>query len=260
MSFIKKLRSYLLSTNDREPSWLPKQIYPDDLFLVSYPKSGNTWLRFILANLLKRSSAEVIDFHSVINHVPEVGKHVAAIEQLERPRVLKSHAPYVPEYPRVVYIVRDARDVYVSYFHYLKSSLPPQMTFADFLRKPDVWPCRWHEHVTSWIDKPNVLVVRYEDTLEAPKSQLLQVLDHWSIRTFSDSRIEQAITASSFDRMKMLEAERGRPYLSDEEREKRSTTFMRQGKSGGWRDIFSKDDEAFLRAEAGVILEQLNYV
>ena len=37
---------------------------------------------------------------------------------LPRPRVLKSHESFQPHYPSVIYIVRDPRDVAVSYYHH----------------------------------------------------------------------------------------------------------------------------------------------
>jgi tetratricopeptide (TPR) repeat protein len=91
--------------------WMPSTLYPDDIFITSYPKSGNTWLRFLLANLLKQQDEE-IDFHTVHNYVPEVGKQEEIIKTLRRPRVMKSHAPYISEYPKVIYLIRDGRDVY----------------------------------------------------------------------------------------------------------------------------------------------------
>ena len=46
------------------------QIRPDDVFIVSYPKSGNTWVRFILANLL--APGERITFRNIDNYVADV--------------------------------------------------------------------------------------------------------------------------------------------------------------------------------------------
>ena len=77
-------------------NWLPSTVYPDDVFIVSYPKSGNTWVRFLIANLLKQQNEE-IDFYTVNRYVPEVGRHEEIIAGLKRPRIMKSHAPYVRE-------------------------------------------------------------------------------------------------------------------------------------------------------------------
>ena len=132
MTIIQAIKNY----NKRLVSVYRKEalkIFFDDIFLVSYPKSGNTWVRFLLANLLKEGD-ELIDFKSAIKYVPEIGIHNDELVNLKRPRIIKSHELYNAKYPKVVYIVRDPRDVYVSYFHYLKKKLPIGLTFSAFLR------------------------------------------------------------------------------------------------------------------------------
>ena len=120
----------------------------DDVFIVSYPKSGNTWVRFLLANVFY-PEAEV-DFHTIHELIPEVGNEEIRRSDLSRPRLFKSHAPYQPAYPRVIYILRDGRDVYTSYFHYRQPDLDEETTFEEFLEE-DQWPCRWAEHVRGWM-------------------------------------------------------------------------------------------------------------
>ena len=93
------------------------QIFPDDVFLVSFPKSGNTWTRFLIANLLHPETS--VGFANIAYLVPDVESTAKRVfDRAARPRVIKSHHVFLPEYPRVIYIVRDPRDVAISGYHF----------------------------------------------------------------------------------------------------------------------------------------------
>ena len=110
--------------------------YDDDVWIVSYPKSGNTWTRFLIANLV--SGGELVDWSNIEQRVPDIyiTKDVK-LRKFARPRYLKSHEAYRPSYRRVVFIVRDPRDVAVSYYHFVRKTnmLPPDATMDDFMKK-----------------------------------------------------------------------------------------------------------------------------
>lgn len=236
-----------------------KAIYSDKVFLVSYPKSGNTWLSFIIANLVKQND-EVIDFHNVIQYVPELGKHDDILVNSTKSRAIKSHRLYHRNFSNVIYVVRDPRDVYVSYFSYLRKTLPSSMSFSEFLRKKDIYPSRWHTHVGSWLDKPNVAsLIRYEDMLVDPFNEVCKILKILQIDLPNEKRITQAIEDSSFEKMRNIEVKRGRPFLNKEAKQK-SSTFVRKGISGDWVNTFSSEDEKFLQEEASPLLERLGYI
>jgi hypothetical protein len=231
----------------------------NDIFLVSYPKSGNTWISFIIANLLKQKEDEIIDFHSVIQYVPELGKHDDILNSMSSRRVIKSHKLYSKNFHNVIYIVRDPRDVYVSYFHYLRKSLPADMDFSTFLRKRDIYPSRWNNHVESWLDRPNlVLLIKYEDMLVDPFKETCKIAQILGIDLSEKDRINKAIESSSFEKMQKIEKSKGRPFLT-QEAETKSSTFMRKGISGDWSNTLSSDDETFLLSEVGSLLARLGY-
>ncbi|MEQ9303781.1 MAG: sulfotransferase domain-containing protein [Marinoscillum sp.] len=234
----------------------PVPIREDDQFLVSYPKSGNTWARFILANILKTEEDEV-DFNNAVKFVPEYGVHDEVIRELKGSRILKSHEPYRAEFKHVAYLVRDPRDVYVSYFHYLQKKLPEGTTFSQFLRKSDIHPCRWHEHVASWLDKPGVHVFRYEEMIENTYPEVSRLVKTLSMSA-NEKKIREAISASSVDQMKRIEKEKGRPFKNEKDRENAST-FVRKGTKGDWKNHFSEEDLLYLREEAGVVAERVGY-
>lgn len=248
------------NTTETAPQPVRPQIYGDDCFLVSYPKSGNTWMRFLLANLLSTEDRDApeIDFHSAVHYVPEYEVHTRALDSTPRPRLLKSHSPYDPSFPKVVYLVRDPRDVYVSYFHYMRKRLPQGTSFGGFLRMPDLHPCHWHEHVAGWIDQPNVQLIRYEDMLADTHAQLRAFIGFWGGRQFSDEQIDRAVRASSFDRMKKLEEQNGRPF-KDEAHKRKSTDFMRKGQSGDWVNYFDRTDLVYLADRFGVLMRRVGY-
>ena len=81
-------------------------VLEDDRFLISYPKSGNTWLRFLLANLLCPDGQQV-RLANLDQHVPDVYRHTD--EELlarDRPRFMKTHEYLDPRYRRLVYVAR----------------------------------------------------------------------------------------------------------------------------------------------------------
>jgi estrone sulfotransferase len=237
-------------------------IHDDDLFLVSYPKSGNTWMRFLLANLLcderDGTDGEPIDFHTAVRYVPEYELHADEVNSAPRPRILKSHTTYDARLPRVVYIVRDPRDAYVSYYHYMRKRLTKDTDFSSFIRMDGLHPCHWHEHVAGWIDRPNVLVIRYEDMLADTAAQVRRLVAYRGGRSFTQEQIAHAVVRSSFSQMKQIERRYGRPFQNEQQR-RRSTPFMRTGRAGAWTEHFTPDDHELLISRMGLLMDRLGY-
>src|SRR5215475_9391593 len=85
-------------------------VYPDDTFLVSYPRSGNTWTRFLIANL--RYPNRQVSFTTLDEFIPDACSQTkASLKRSQRPRLIKTHEYFDPRYKKVIYIVRDPRDV-----------------------------------------------------------------------------------------------------------------------------------------------------
>lgn len=209
-------------------------VQPDDTFLISYPKSGNTWVRFLFAHVLGPEGAHV-DFHSVERIVPEPELKPQLLSGLGRPRVLKSHSRYRPGFRRVIYIVRDPRDVLISYFEYTRKRLGPGATLDDLLaRQEKLAYGSWAAHVRSWYGRAGVRFFRYEALRENTVAVFGEMLRFAGIER-TPERIAAAVKACSFACMKHIEESFGRPFASEQAR-MLATPFMRAGRSGAWRE------------------------
>src|ERR1700744_2321096 len=114
MSALTQFRGRMARTRLRSPLvWLRHLgLDTSDVYLASYPRSGNTMLRFVLAEIL---SGIPSSFDSIQRIVPEIGVHVHAHPLLPGAgRLIKTHEPYRRKYKRGIYIVRDIRDVMLS--------------------------------------------------------------------------------------------------------------------------------------------------
>src|SRR5437016_6350421 len=90
------------------------EVFPDDIFLVSYPRSGNTWTRFLIGNLIYPD--QPVTFANIESRIPEIYFNPDRVmRRLPCPRILKSHECFQPLYRHVIYIVRDPRDVAISF-------------------------------------------------------------------------------------------------------------------------------------------------
>ena len=191
-------------------------IHPDDRMIVSYPRSGNTWLGFMLTNLIHANNPT--RFSNLEERRPNIHRHSDHdLLRVARPRLLKSHEVFDPRYQRVLYLVRDPQDVVVSYRLFLQKSgalsrSVPLESFVDsFLAgSGPVMFGTWGEHVGGWLgargDDDSFLLVRYEDFREDPVGSLMGVAEFLRIPA-SASACEQAVSLSAAERMREIERE-----------------------------------------------------
>jgi len=241
--------------------------FDDDVWIVSYPRSGNTWTRFLIANLVARG--ETVDWTNIERLVPDIYlNRDPVLRQVPRPRYLKSHEAYRPDYRRVVLIVRDPRDVAVSYFHFLRksNSLPTDLPIEQFLPRfvegqTDSYGS-WGENVGSWLgarqNTPNFTIVRYEDLLTDAETQLRRVADALSLSA-SPELIRTAIENSQADRLRKLEdSQRGQhKYLK---RSRPEIPFVRAAKADQWQTDLPPATADQIVAAWGDTMRELGYL
>lgn len=240
------------------------QIAPRLIWLASYPKSGNTWLRFLLANFLW---GPITDSAQIDRHIPDI-HHQFPLRQISTSHGLgfvKTHQPTPAEvpYPHMtdgaVYIVRNPLDVIASLLHYAAVPEDKQSAFVDHAihyHQSPLWrefgAGAWADHVTHWALDPapeRRLVLFYENLLADPEHNLSRILDFLDVPNGALS-LAEAVRRSSFANLKALEeAERtdGADGFFAKERATAAAVygsdrlFMRGGTAGGHQAVFSSD-------------------
>ena len=89
---------------------------PEDAILASYPRSGSTWLRFLLLESVTGQKAE---WKNVNRLIPYVGGHrrIPALLPGNR-RIVSTHDSRIGPSKQGLLLVRDPRDVSLSYFRW----------------------------------------------------------------------------------------------------------------------------------------------
>jgi hypothetical protein len=242
-------------------------MFPDDVFLTSYPRSGNTWTRFLIGNLVYQN--EPVTFLTVERLVPDMYKSSdRVLRNLPRPRIVKSHECFDPRYRKVIYIVRDPRDVAVSNYHWeLKlRSVRDGFPIEDFVPRwmePEFWPRigSWGDHVTSWLStrqgKKGFLLLRYEDLKKDPQRALAQVAEFLGIEP-SRERLDRAVELSSADNMRKLEKQESAQWVATT-LTRQDKPFVRSATSGGWKAVLPEQTVAYIEKHWGHLMRSLGY-
>ncbi len=243
----------------RDAAWLDEA----DAVIVSYPKSGRTFVRAMLARLYQRKFG--IDERNLLEF-PMLRNAPAGA-----PRVLLTHAGDTMRSPdkitvdaksyagkKVVLISRHPGDIAVSRFFHLKhrSRDRARRKLAELPLGEFVWSD--HGGIPSIVRflnlfsaMPGVTIIRYEDFLASPETALAQLAKAIGLDVSADD-IADAVAFGSIDNLKQLEREgyfRSSRLRASSRNDARSTK-VRSGKSGGYRDAL--DAEVAERIDAYV--------
>jgi hypothetical protein len=261
----KRILRYVLGTDIAGRSLA---VYPDDTFIVSYPRSGNTWTRFLVANLLH--SDEPATFANIERLVPDSEAQSSRyLRRIPRPRFIKSHQYFDPRYKRVIYVVRDPRDVALSYYDFerkyrhIDDAYPLQSYVSDFVcgRLSSADWGTWGENVGSWTstrrDRSDFLLLRYEDMLENTLLEVARIAAFFGIEADRE-RVGGAVERSSAQRMRGLEKVQGNDWVSTKNK-RADIPFVRSAASGLWRSKLPAESIAEVESAWGPLMAALGY-
>jgi Sulfotransferase domain len=186
----------------------------DDVFIVTYPRSGTTWMQMILYQL---TTAGDVDFPHIAEFCPWFEKSVRSAHGFElrpSPRLFKSHLHYrwIPKGAgKYIYVARDGKDVAVSYDHLYRRYNGYEGTFDEFFErflKGRVGFGSWFQHVRGWWERrndPNVLFLTYED-LKSNFDATVQRIAGFCGWDLLPEKLERVRLRSSFEFMKQHES------------------------------------------------------
>jgi hypothetical protein len=259
---IKRFRYLLSKTRLRAPVYWVRHLglRPADIFFGSYPRSGSTWSRFVLYEILTGKEA---GFEAVNATLRGVQRRAHGMPVLPSGgRVVGSHEQYRKEYTRAMYLVRDCRDVMLSEYAYLSSLGFFRGSFDEFIagfvgakgRVNGFGP--WQKHVCSWLDSPisgtsNFLLLQYEDLRSNPEDAFQRITEFLGVNV-SPETIKRALANNSLARMK--EKEERAPQLPAGK-----DSFVRSGSVKGWRGKLSEGQLQLVEQYAGPVLARLGY-
>ncbi len=252
-----------------------------DWVLVSWGKSGRTWLRVMLSRAYQLRAGlredQLLDFDNFRKLDPSL------------PAVFFTHNNYLKDYTgnqeskahfqgkRIVLLVRDPLDVAVSQYFQWRFRMRPNKKFIndypadgtelwDFVIDDKAGVPRIVDYFNGWMraipELRDVLVVRYEDMRADPQKILGQILD-FTGTPCTEEQVAAAVEFARYDNMKKMEQStffkgsgaRVRPGDKDNPQ----SFKVRKGKVGGYRDYFTDEQCAHLEQLAAHLDPMLGY-
>jgi hypothetical protein len=242
-----------------------KKLQRSDWVLMSWGKSGRTWLRVMLSRAYQLKgnldASQLLDFDNLKQLDPQL------------PAVFFTHNNYLRDYTgnqeskshfqgkRIVLLVRDPRDVAVSQFFQWQFRMRPNKKYIndypphgapidvwDFVLDKEAGVPRIVEYFNGWAaaipELKDVLVVRYEDMRRDPAAVLASILAFTGTAVTAE-QVRQAVEFAAYDNMKKMEEDKffkgSGARVKPGDKDNPQSFKVRKAKVGGFRDYFTEE-------------------
>ncbi|XP_074872280.1 sulfotransferase 2B1-like isoform X3 [Carettochelys insculpta] len=210
------------------------QVRPRDVFIVTYPKSGTTWMQELLTLIQCRGDPQLVRSVPPWERVPWV-EHITAAGYLENrpcPRLISSHLP-CNLFPTAIHGSSAKVPLFVGDLHWHRTSLP----------KPALLPVlfgSWFQHVKGWLglrDRLNFLLLTYEELHQDLRGSVQRICQFLGEEL--DARaLEAVVDNASFQAMKQNNM-CNYSLVPEDIMDQRISPFLRKGSPGDWKGHFT---------------------
>lgn len=250
-----------MSSNDL---LMPKLRRDDDIFIVSYPRSGNTWVLFIIANIIiEKLELDVeVNIFNIHGFVPDIhqGQNIPLdLGFFPFKRFIKSHATFHSGYKNIVYLIRDPRSVMDSYYNYLTGLGSYKGDISSFIEDKKMGVNAWCEHVRGWMDGivpgTRFHVFKYEDFKLSQRDTIVSLANLFGFKLEEES-LRKIIEKTSFENMQRLEKITGSLSLI---KHSHDFNFVRKGASVISEHDMPPESISYIENVASDIMEKFKY-
>ncbi|XP_053119552.1 sulfotransferase 2B1-like isoform X2 [Hemicordylus capensis] len=235
------------------------QVRDGDVFNLTYPKSGTTWMQEILTLIHCNGNPTYSLSVPSWERVPWIEQNMAAgyLENRPCPRLISSHLPHTlfPEsfftsQAKAIYTVRDPRDVCVSLYYYAKMSsfLNYKEDFGEFTEMFSAGKIlfgSWFDHVKGWLtyrNQTNFLLLTYDELLKDLRGSVTRICQ-FLCKDLDASAVDSVVENASFEMMKGNKMV-NYSLVPEDIMNQKVSPFLRKGISGDWKNHFSPEQSA----------------
>lgn len=254
-----------------------------DVYLISYPKCGRTWLRLMIgraiASHFRLKDDENTLFirwknrpHPAVPWITVIHDDRPMLKSPEELEITKTRF----QNKRVIFLVRDPRDVIVSSYFEMKNrgSLfgdnPYEQRQAVFDGSLEEFIHRQQggfgtilRYYNIWAENRTVpegfLLVRYEDLKNEPLNELRRIFDFLGLTMVTDDCLAEAIEYASFENMRRMETEGkfSSGILNPADKSVQDSYKTRKGKVKGYLEYLQEDEIASLNVQMREVLSPI---
>jgi hypothetical protein len=227
-----------------------------DIYVSTYTRSGTTWMQMILYQLTTDGNMDFDHIYDVSPWFYYSARWSIIPTCSPDPRILKTHDYYnfydANTKGKFVYVIRDGKDVIVSFYHHKINVKGYTGTFEEHFDEcvnADYYNCvngdyyNWFEHVKGWLENKNnfpILYVKYESLKNDFDNEVKRIIDFCDIPV-NDSILKRTKERTNFTFMKKCSSQLGPPR-----KPKSHHQFIRKGLIGeGSQRLTNKQKDMF---------------
>lgn len=231
-----------------------------DVFIVGFPKSGNTLMQHIIAHLYYGINEKA--GRSLVNLIcPDVYANKYYF-RLNDTCFFKSHELPKPHHRKVIYLVRDGRDALISYSVMMEKMGHKFDLNGALACKTQIMGTYWHDHVNEWmVQRTNLdkfMVLKFEDIIDKKIEVIKRICDFLEIKR-SDEEMKKVADLTSIEHMKSLESRTDWMKMRSENGFAKGKGFIDKGVSGSQKLFPNKEYIDQFNAVSKEQLELFNY-